>query len=93
MSIKREIADATEVETLVVTPTGTTYQVEVPDNAVYMNVRSASAFKFLGNASDGDEVTFQADTWFFNIPCYHQPIYLKQADTNGFGELQFFFTK
>jgi hypothetical protein len=91
MSIKRELVTCTELQTEVVTPTGTTYSIS-NDNAAFVRIRSTAAFLFLGNASDGDEVTLAADTWH-RLPCYHQTLYLKQATTAGFSALQMIWEK
>lgn len=85
MSVKRELATCTELETDVVTPTGTTYALSNGD-AAFVRIYSTTAFKCRGNASDGTGALYPANT-VHRFPCYHQTIYLEQATTAGFGAL------
>jgi hypothetical protein len=91
MSIKREIVSATQCETQVVSAGETTLALTNGD-AVFARIRSASTFLFLGNASDGDEIAMEADTWH-RLPCYHQTLYLKQVTTAGLGAIHVIWEK
>jgi|GEM_PF-3361548 len=91
MSIIREIASASECETQVVTAGEVTLAL-TNGNAVKARIRSASTFLFLGNASDGAEITMEADTWH-TFPCYHETLYLKQVTTAGLGAINVIWEK